>query len=71
MGEGPGAGLRLLATLDGEGTAGEHRAVRAQLEEMAGDVDAALAEYREAAALTTSLAERRYLLARAARLRQR
>jgi hypothetical protein len=38
---------------------------------MAGDVDAALAECREAAALTTSLAERRYLLARAARLRQR
>jgi RNA polymerase sigma factor (sigma-70 family) len=74
MVEGPAAGLRLLATLDGEGRlAGTHRlrAVRAQLEEMAGDVDAALAEYREAAALTTSLAERRYLLARAARLRQR
>lgn len=74
MVDGPAAGLRLLATLDDEGRlAGTHRlrAVRAQLEEMAGDVDAALAEYREAAALTTSLAERRYLLARAARLRQR
>jgi RNA polymerase sigma factor (sigma-70 family) len=74
MVDGPAAGSRLLATLDGEGRlAGTHRlrAVRAQLEEMAGDVDAALAEYREAAALTTSLAERRYLLARAARLRHR
>jgi RNA polymerase sigma factor (sigma-70 family) len=71
MTEGPAAGLRLLATLDGDGRlAGHHRlhAVRAHLLDMAGEVAAALAEYREAAALTTSLPERRYLLARAARL---
>jgi RNA polymerase sigma factor (sigma-70 family) len=73
MAEGPAAGLGLLATLDGEGRlAGHHRlhAVRAHLLDMAGDVEAALAEYREAAALTTSLPERRYLLDRAARLRR-
>jgi RNA polymerase sigma factor (sigma-70 family) len=72
MVEGPAAGLDLLASLDGEGRlAGHHRlhAVRAHLLDLAGDADAALAEYREAAALTTSLPERRYLLARAARLR--
>jgi RNA polymerase sigma factor (sigma-70 family) len=71
--EGPAAGLDLLATLDGEGRlAGHHRlhAVRAHLLDMSQDADAALAEYREAAALTTSLPERRYLLARAARLRR-
>jgi RNA polymerase sigma factor (sigma-70 family) len=74
MAEGPAAGLGLLATLDGDARlAGHHRlhAVRAHLLEMAGDPEAALAEYREAAALTTSLPERRYLLARAARLRRR
>jgi predicted RNA polymerase sigma factor len=72
MVDGPDAGLRLLATVDGGGRlAGTHRlrAVRAQLEDMAGDADAALADYREAAALTTSLPERRYLLAKASRLR--
>ncbi len=72
MAEDPGAALRLLATLDGEARlAGNHRlpAVRAQLLEMAGDAEAALAEYREAASLTTSLPERRFLLARVARLR--
>jgi RNA polymerase sigma factor (sigma-70 family) len=73
MAEGPAAGLDLLATLDGDARlAGHHRlhAVRAHLLEMAGDGAAALAEYREAAALTTSLPERRYLLARASRLRR-
>jgi predicted RNA polymerase sigma factor len=63
----------MLATLDGDGRlAGHHRlhAVRAHLKEMAGDVEAALADYREAAALTTSLPERRYLLAKASRLRR-
>jgi RNA polymerase sigma factor (sigma-70 family) len=72
--EGPGAGLDLLATLDGDGRlAGHHRlhAVRAHLLDMAGDTGAALAEYREAAALTTSLPERRYLLAKAAQLHRR
>lgn len=74
MAEGPAAGLGLLATLDGEERlVGHHRlhAVRAHLLDMARDADAAVAEYREAAALTTSLPERRYLLARAARLCER
>jgi RNA polymerase sigma factor (sigma-70 family) len=73
MAEGPAAGLDLLATLDGdERLAGHHRlhAVRAHLLDMTGDADAAVAGYREAAARTTSLPERRYLLARAARLRR-
>jgi predicted RNA polymerase sigma factor len=72
MVDGPGAGLRLLATLSRDGLGRTHRlhAVRAQLEDMAGDPDAALADYREAAALTTSLPERRYLLAKASRLRR-
>jgi RNA polymerase sigma factor (sigma-70 family) len=73
MAEGPAAGLALLATLEADRRlVGQHRlhAVRAHLLDMAGDAGAALLEYREAAALTTSLAERRYLLARAARLRQ-
>jgi predicted RNA polymerase sigma factor len=73
MAEGPAAGLALLATLEADRRlASRHRlhAVRAHLLEAAGDADAARAEYREAAALTTSLAERRYLVARAARLRQ-
>jgi predicted RNA polymerase sigma factor len=72
MVEGPAAGLALLATLESEGRFARHHrlhAVRAHLLETAGDVEAALAEYREAAALTTSLPERRYLLQRAARLR--
>jgi RNA polymerase sigma factor (sigma-70 family) len=68
MVHGPGAGLELLATLDAdERMARHHRlhAVRAHLLELAGDVDAARAGYREAARLTTSLPERRYLDGRA------
>jgi predicted RNA polymerase sigma factor len=42
--------------------------VRAHLLEMAGDTDAARAGYLEAARLTTSVPERRYLESRAARL---
>jgi RNA polymerase sigma factor (sigma-70 family) len=71
MVQGPRAGLDLLATLDGdERMAGHHRlhAVRAHLHEMAGDDTAALASYRAAARGTTSLPEKRYLDARAARL---
>jgi predicted RNA polymerase sigma factor len=41
--------------------------VRAHLLELAGDRSAAAASYRAAARLTTSLPERRYLEARAAR----
>jgi RNA polymerase sigma factor (sigma-70 family) len=68
---GPQAGLDLLRSLDAdERMAGHHRvdAVRAHLLEMAGDLDAARVGYRRAARRTTSLPERRYLEARAARL---
>jgi RNA polymerase sigma factor (sigma-70 family) len=71
MVHGPRAGLDLLATLDADDRmAGHHRldAVRAHLLEMAGDHAAARAGYRTAARRTTSLPERRYLEARAARL---
>jgi RNA polymerase sigma factor (sigma-70 family) len=71
MVDGPRAGLDLLATLDDdERVAGHHRldAVRAHLLEMAGDHVAARAGYLTAARRTTSLPERRYLEARAARL---
>jgi RNA polymerase sigma factor (sigma-70 family) len=69
MVDGPAAGLALLDDLD-ERLAGHHRldAVRAHLLEMDGDRDAAIAHYRAAAGQTTSVAERDYLLTRAARL---
>jgi RNA polymerase sigma factor (sigma-70 family) len=72
MVHGPRAGLDMLATLDAdERLAGHHRldAVRAHLLELAGDREAAAAGFRTAARRTTSLPERRYLEARAARLR--
>jgi predicted RNA polymerase sigma factor len=71
MVDGPRAGLDLLATLDAdERMAGHHRlhAVRAHLQEKAGDLAAARASYRTAARGTTSLPEQRYLEGRAARL---
>ena len=71
MVRGPQAGLDLLSTLDADDRmAGHHRvdAVRAHLQEMAGDDDAARESYRLAARRTTSLPERRYLETRAARL---
>ena len=74
MARDPEAGLRLLATLEAdERVAGHHRlyAVRAHLQELAGAEDAAVASYREAARLTTSLPERRYLEERAARTSRR
>jgi RNA polymerase sigma factor (sigma-70 family) len=69
MVDGPAAGLQLLDGI-AEQLAGHHRldAVRAHLLEMAGDDDAAIAHYRAAAGRTTSLAERDYLTARAARV---
>ncbi len=69
MVEGPAAGLARVASL-GDRLAGNHRidAVRAHLHEMAGDHGAAGAHYRLAAGRTTSMAERDYLVARAARL---
>ncbi len=71
MAHGPGAGLAKLDELPGDGPlAGHHRldAVRAHLLELAGDPAAAQEHYRAAARRTTSLPERRYLEARAARL---
>ncbi len=71
MVHGPAAGLARLVPLDADPRlAGTHRidAVRAHLFERAGDIDAAIAHYRAAAARTTSTPERDYLLTRAARL---
>jgi predicted RNA polymerase sigma factor len=72
MVEGPAAGLALLDGLN-ERLAGHHRldSVRAHLLERQGDTQAAIADYRKAAGRTTSVAERDYLLMRAARLAAR
>jgi predicted RNA polymerase sigma factor len=69
MADGPTAGLALLDRVD-ERLKGHYRfhAVRAHLLEMADDTDAALADYRVAAARTTNLPEQRYLTMQAARL---
>jgi RNA polymerase sigma factor (sigma-70 family) len=70
MVDGPRAGLERLAAAQADpALAGHHRvhAVRAHLLEMAGEREAAGAEYRLAARRTLSLPERRYLEARAAR----
>ncbi|WP_432076021.1 hypothetical protein [Streptomyces wuyuanensis] len=67
----PRAGLRMVADLGASGRLpGHHRlyAVRAHLLEMAGDHEAAVRDYRAAAARTTSLPERHHLTIRAARL---
>jgi predicted RNA polymerase sigma factor len=71
MVHGPRTGLQLLATLDAdERLAGHYRlaAVRAHLYEMAGDYTVAISHYRAAAGRTTSIPERNYLIAQAARL---
>ncbi len=71
MVDGPNAGLALLAPLEDDARLrGNHRlaAVRAHLSERAGERAAAVALYREAAAKTTSLPERNYLLLKAASL---
>ncbi|MEV4254952.1 DUF6596 domain-containing protein, partial [Spirillospora sp. NPDC049652] len=70
--EGPEAGLGLLATLDAdERMSGHHRllSVRAHLLERTGDTAGAYEHYRLAAKATASLAEQRYLEARASRLK--
>jgi RNA polymerase sigma factor (sigma-70 family) len=71
MVEGPQAGLALLDSLaDDERIASGHRleAVRGHLLELAGDAAPARESYLAAAHRTTSVPERRYLEARAARL---
>ena len=71
MVHGPRAGLTLLAAVAGDARLEEHHrlaAVRAHLHEMAGDFDAAVADYLAAARRTASAPERDYLSAQAARL---
>ena len=71
MVQGPAAGLALIEELARDGRLdGSHRvdAVRAHLLEMSGDYAAAVDHYRAAAARTTNLPERDYLLTQAARL---
>jgi RNA polymerase sigma factor (sigma-70 family) len=71
MVDGPAAGLALIAELDADSRMHGHyrlEAVRAHLLEMAGDPARAIDHYRAAAGGTTSIPERDYLTARAARL---
>ena len=72
MVHGPAAGLERLDALAADPRLeGHHRldAVRAHLLERGGDKDGAVACFLRSAERTTSLAERNYLLTRAARLR--
>ena len=74
MVHGPRAGLELVAPLDRDPRLADHHrlaAVRAHLYERAGDPEAAIAHYLTAAARTSSLPERNYLMMKAARLRAR
>lgn len=71
MVHGPSQGLELLKPLDADNRiAGHYRleAVRAHLLEMAGDGPGAIRHYRVAAAGTTNIPERNYLMTQAARL---
>ncbi|MDX6235083.1 MAG: hypothetical protein QOH68_4243, partial [Nocardioidaceae bacterium] len=71
MAYGPEAGLKLLEQLDVP-LAGHYRldAVRGHLFDMLGDTNSAAKHYTAAAARTTSLPEKQYLIAQAARLKQ-
>lgn len=71
MVQGADKGLELIDGLDSDPRIARHHrlsAVRAHLLEMAGDHQAATAQYRIAAGQTTSIPERDYLLRKAARL---
>jgi RNA polymerase sigma factor (sigma-70 family) len=71
MVNGPDAGLEVLATLAADKRMARHHrllAARAHMRELAGDTDAAAADYLDAARRATSLPERRYLALQAARL---
>ncbi len=72
MAHGPAAGLALLDSLGGR-LADHHRfhSVRAHLLELAGDTEAASAEFQAAAARTTNVREQHYLTTKAARLAHR
>jgi predicted RNA polymerase sigma factor len=72
MVHGPRAGLDILQPLDADPRLAQHHrlaAVRGHLYEKAGDLEKAIAHYHAAAARTSSLPERNYLLMKAARLR--
>jgi RNA polymerase sigma factor (sigma-70 family) len=72
MVDGPRAGLASLDALDADRRLASHHrleSVRAHLHEMAGDTQAALTGYEDAARRTTSIPEQRYLQAQADRLR--
>ena len=71
MVHGPEAGLEVIATLEADKRMARHHrllAARAHLHELAGDADAAAADYLDAARHATSLPERRYLALQAVRL---
>jgi RNA polymerase sigma factor (sigma-70 family) len=71
MVHGPARGLELLQPLDADPRLANHHrlaAVRAHLYEKSGDHHAAVEHYLAAAALTSSIVERNYLLLKAARL---
>jgi predicted RNA polymerase sigma factor len=71
MVQGPRAGLELLATVAEDARLKDHyrlAAVRGHMHEMAGEVEAAVADFATAARRTTSTPERDYLNAQAARL---
>jgi RNA polymerase sigma factor (sigma-70 family) len=71
MVHGPAKGLQLLTALDADPRLATHyrlAAVRAHLLEQVGDHEAAIRHYRIAAARTTSIPERNYLMTQASRL---
>ena len=71
---GPTKGLSLIEDLASDSRLANHHrldAARAHLEEMAGNLEAATNHYRIAANRTTSIPERDYLLAQAARLSEK
>ena len=71
MVRGPEAALEVITALEADKRMARHHrliAARAHLRELAGDSDAAAADYLDAARRATSLPERRYLALQAARL---
>jgi len=71
MVHGPAKGLELLDALKADPRVADHHrfdAARAHLLELSGDLDSAIRHYRAAAAKTSNLPERDYLLTQAARL---
>jgi predicted RNA polymerase sigma factor len=74
MVHGPAAGLEIVRELETDRRLAAHfrlDAVRAHLQEMSGEREAAVLAYRAAAAGTTNPAEQHYLLSKAARLEAR